>query len=68
MHTPYTGTVGMLLYINGKFTMGKLKSFVLSLTFVLNLYLLSISMCRFKIWSRLSLIWIKKQVGEKIQS
>ena len=49
MHTPYTGTVGMLLYINGKFTMGKLKSFVLSLTFVLNLYWLSISMCRFKI-------------------
>jgi len=26
MHTPYVGAAGMLLHINGKFTMGKLKS------------------------------------------
>jgi hypothetical protein len=26
MYTPYAGTAGMLLHINGKFTMGKLKS------------------------------------------
>ena len=25
-HTPYAGAAGMLLHINGKFTMGKLKS------------------------------------------
>jgi len=26
IYTPYAGAVGMLLHINGKFTMGKLKS------------------------------------------
>jgi hypothetical protein len=26
MYTPYAGAVGMLLHINGKFTMGKVKS------------------------------------------
>jgi hypothetical protein len=28
--TPYEGAAGMLLYINGKFTIGKLKSSLLS--------------------------------------
>ena len=28
MYTPYVGGAGMLLYMNGKFTMGKLKSFL----------------------------------------
>jgi hypothetical protein len=28
--TPYAGAAGMLLHINGKFTMGKLKSSILS--------------------------------------
>jgi hypothetical protein len=28
--TPYAGAAGMLLHINGKFTMGKLKSSLLS--------------------------------------
>jgi len=27
MHTPYASAVGMLLHMNGKFTIGKLKSF-----------------------------------------
>ena len=36
MHTPYAGAAGMLLHINGKFTMGKLKSSLLSKSFVLN--------------------------------
>jgi hypothetical protein len=30
IYTPYAGATGMLLYINGKFTMGKLKSSLLS--------------------------------------
>jgi hypothetical protein len=30
IYTPYAGTAGMLLHINGKFTMGKLKSSLLS--------------------------------------
>jgi hypothetical protein len=30
IYTPYTGAAGMLLHINGKFAMGKLKSSVLS--------------------------------------
>jgi hypothetical protein len=29
IYTPYAGAAGMLLHINGKFTMGKLKSSVL---------------------------------------
>ena len=29
-YTPYAGAAGTLLHINGKFTMGKLKSFHLS--------------------------------------
>jgi hypothetical protein len=29
-YTPYAGAAGMLLHINGKFTMGKLKSSLLS--------------------------------------
>jgi hypothetical protein len=36
MYIPYAGVVGMLLHINGKFTMGKLISFLLSLSCVLN--------------------------------
>ena len=36
IYTPYTGAAGMLLHINGKFTMGKLKSSLLSYSFVLN--------------------------------
>ena len=31
MHTPYAGAAGMLLHINGKFTMGKVKLSHLSL-------------------------------------
>jgi hypothetical protein len=34
MYTPYAGAAGMLLHINGKFTMGKLKSYLLSKSFV----------------------------------
>jgi len=30
MYTPYASAAGMLLHINGKFTMGKLKSSLLS--------------------------------------
>jgi hypothetical protein len=30
IYTPYAAAAGMLLHINGKFTMGKLKSSVLS--------------------------------------
>ena len=30
IYIPYAGAAGMLLHINGKFTMGKLKSFLLS--------------------------------------
>jgi hypothetical protein len=30
IYTPYAGAVGMLLHINGKFTMGILKSSLLS--------------------------------------
>jgi hypothetical protein len=29
-YTPYAGAAGMLLHMNGKFTMGKLKSSLLS--------------------------------------
>jgi hypothetical protein len=36
----------MLLHMNGKFTMGKFKSSLLSLSFVLNRPSLSISRCR----------------------
>jgi hypothetical protein len=36
IYTPYTGAAGLLLHINGKFTMGKLKSTLLSWSFVLN--------------------------------
>ena len=46
MHTPYAGAAGMLLHINGKFTMGKLKSSLLSYSFALNRPSLSISWCR----------------------
>ena len=31
IYTPYAGVAGMLLHINGKFTMGKLKSSLLFL-------------------------------------
>ena len=30
LYTPYAGVAGMLLHMNGKFTMGKLKSSLLS--------------------------------------
>jgi hypothetical protein len=30
LYTPYAGAAGMVLHINGKFTMGKMKSSVLS--------------------------------------
>jgi hypothetical protein len=30
IYTPYTGAAGMFLHINGKFTIGKLKLFLLS--------------------------------------
>jgi hypothetical protein len=42
----YAGAAGMLLYMNGKFTMGKMKSSLLSSSFVLNSPSLSISRCR----------------------
>jgi hypothetical protein len=32
IYTPYSGAAGVLLHINGKFTMGKLKSSLLSHT------------------------------------
>ena len=43
MYAPYADAVGMLLHINGKFTMGKVKSSILSLSFVLSRPSLSIS-------------------------
>jgi hypothetical protein len=46
IYTPYAGAAGMLLHMNGKFTMGKLKSSLLSLSFVFNRPSLSISRCR----------------------
>ena len=30
IYTPYAGAAGMLLHMNGQFTMGKLKSYLLS--------------------------------------
>ena len=33
IYTPYAGAAGMLLHINGKFTMGKLKSSFLTVNF-----------------------------------
>jgi len=35
-YTPYVGAVGMVLHVNRKFTIGKLKSSLLSYNFVLN--------------------------------
>ena len=46
IYTPCECAAGMLLHINGKFTMGKLKSSLLYSCFVLNRPLLSIYMCR----------------------
>ena len=46
IYTPYAGAAGILLHINGKFTMRKLKSSLLSSNFVLNRPSLSISRCR----------------------
>jgi hypothetical protein len=42
----YAGAAGLLLHINGKFTMEKLKSSLLSYSFILNHPSLSISRCR----------------------
>jgi hypothetical protein len=42
IYTPYAVAAGMLLHTNGKFTMGKLKSPLLSESFVLNRPSLSI--------------------------
>ena len=36
LYTPYSGAAGMWLHINGKFTMGKFKSSLLSYSIVLN--------------------------------
>jgi hypothetical protein len=36
IYTSYTGVAGMLLHMNGKFTIGKLKLALLSYRFVLN--------------------------------
>ena len=33
MDTPYAGAARMLLHVNGKFTMGKLKSSIVSVCF-----------------------------------
>jgi hypothetical protein len=46
IYTPYAGAAGLLLHINGKFTMEKLKSSLLSYSFILNHPSLSISRCR----------------------
>ena len=46
IYTPYAGAAGILLHINGKFTMGKLKVYILSYDFVLNRPSLSMSRCR----------------------
>jgi hypothetical protein len=46
IYTLYASAAGILLHINGKFTMGKLKSSLLSLSFALNPPSLSISRCR----------------------
>jgi len=43
--TPYADTAGMLLHINGRFIMGKLKSSLLSYSFVLNCSSKSIARC-----------------------
>ena len=42
IYTPYAVAAGMLLHTNGKFTVGKLKSPLLSESFVLNRPSLSI--------------------------
>jgi len=46
IHTPYESATGLVLNINGKFTMGKLKSSLVSYSCVFNLSSLSISKCR----------------------
>ena len=46
IYTPYAGAAGMLLLRNGKFTIGKLKSSLLSYSFVFNGPSLSISRCK----------------------
>jgi hypothetical protein len=48
IYTSYAGAAGMLLYMNGKFTMGLLISSLLSYSFVLSHPSLSISRCRSK--------------------
>lgn len=44
--TTYTDVVAMLIHINGKITMGTLKSPLLSLILHLNRHSLSLSSCR----------------------
>jgi hypothetical protein len=45
INTPHVGDVGTLLHINEKFTMRKLKSYLLSQSFAHNRPSLSISRC-----------------------
>ena len=58
IYTPYAGAAGMLLLRNGKFTIGKLKSSLLSLSFVFYLPSLSISRCnsRYDAGNRVTLL------------
>ena len=46
MYTPYAGAAGMLLHKNGKFTIGKLNSSLLSNSFLFNRISLSIFICK----------------------
>jgi len=36
IYTSYAGATGIMLHIKGKFTKGELKSYLLSLSFVIN--------------------------------
>ena len=48
IYTPYAAAPGMFLHINGKFTIVKLKSSLLSQSLVFNRLSLSISRCKAK--------------------
>ena len=52
--TPYAGAAEIFPYVNGKFTMGILKSSLLSQSFVLNWSSLSITRCRSRYESELA--------------
>ena len=54
IHTLYESSTGMVLNINGKFTIGKLKLSLFLQSYVLNLHSLSISRCTVKVSSTVS--------------